>query len=78
MSYRQAVAVTKSDTADIAPGFVSDALWIGTPGSGTLSVIMEDGKAASFVGVPVGLLQISVRRVNSTGSGASDIVALKI
>ncbi len=77
MSYRQALPVTKSDTADIAPGFVSDALWIGTPGTGTLSVIMEDGKQADFVGVPVGEIRLSVRRVLSTGTNATNINALK-
>lgn len=77
MSYRQAQAVTKSDTADIAPGLTYDALWIGTPGDGTLSVIMSDGATVSLAGVPAGLLPIAVKRVRSTGSGATNIVALK-
>lgn len=77
MSYRTAYNVTKSDTADIRTGDVSDALWIGTPGAGTLAVIMSDGQAAAFVGVPVGLLPIRVKRVMATGSAAGDIVALK-
>jgi hypothetical protein len=77
MSYRQALPVTKSDSADIAPGFVSDALWIGTPGTGTLSVIMEDGKQADFAGVPVGKIDLAVRRVLNTGTNATNIVALK-
>lgn len=77
MSYRQALPVTKSDTADIATGFVSDALWIGTPGDGTLAVIMDDGKTASFVGVPVGKIDLCVKRVLSAGTGATNIVALK-
>jgi hypothetical protein len=77
MSYRQAIPVTKSDTADIAPGFVADALWIGTPGTGTLSVVMEDGKTVDFAGVPVGKIDLAVRRVMSTGTNATNIVALK-
>lgn len=77
MRYTQAIAVTKSDTADIAPGFVSDALWIGTPGAGTLVVVMADGNTASFVGVPAGKIELAVTRVLNTGTGASDIRALK-
>jgi hypothetical protein len=77
MRYTQAIPVTKSDTVDIAPGFVSDALWIGTPGAGTLTVVMEDGKTASFVGVPVGTIELAVRRVLSTGTAVADIQALK-
>jgi hypothetical protein len=77
MNYRSAYPVTKSDTADVRAGDKSDALWIGTPGDGTLAVIMTDGQTVSFVGVPVGILPISVKRVLATGSGASGIVALK-
>jgi hypothetical protein len=77
MRYRQAYAVTKSDTADIRVGDVSDALWIGTPGDGTLSVIMEDGKQADFKGVAAGEFRLAVKRVRATGSGAADILALK-
>jgi hypothetical protein len=77
MSYRTAYPVTKSDADDIRPNDVSDALWIGTPGDGTLAVIMSDGKTASFAGVPVGKIELAVRRVLSTGTGASNIVALK-
>ncbi len=77
MSYRTAYAVTKSDSADIRTGDVADALWIGTPGDGTLSVIMSDDTTVSFAGVPAGLLAISVKRVRSTGTGATNILALK-
>lgn len=77
MTYRQALAVTKSDSTDIGPGFVSDALWIGTNGTGTLSVIMEDGKQADFVGVPAGKIDLRVRRVLNAGTNATNILALK-
>ena len=77
MNYRTAYAVTKSDSVDIRPSDKSDALWIGTPGDGTLAVVMADGQTAAFVGVPVGVLPISVKRVLATGSGASGILALK-
>lgn len=77
MSYRTAYAVTKSDTDDIRASDLSDALWIGTPGDGTLSVIMSDGTTVAFAGVPAGLLPIAVKRVRSTGTGATNILALK-
>lgn len=77
MNYRSAYAVTKSDTVDIRAGDKSDALWIGTPGDGTLAVIMADGQSASFAGVPAGVLPIGVKRVLNTGTGATNIVALK-
>lgn len=77
MRYSQAFAVTKSDVADIRTGCVSDALWIGTPGDGTLVVIMEDGKTASFAGVTAGKIELAVKRVLSTGTGATNIMALK-
>ena len=77
MNYRTAYPVTKSDTVDVRAGDKSDALWIGTPGDGTLAVIMADGQSAAFAGVPAGLLPISVKRVMSTGTGASAIVVLK-
>lgn len=75
--YSNATTVTKSDTADIGAGYVSDALWIGTAGDGTLSVVMADGKTQAFAGITAGYHKLAVKRVNSTGSGVSNIVALK-
>lgn len=75
--YSQAVAVTPSNSADIGSGFVSDALYVGTAGDGTLSVVMEDGKTVTWVGIAVGYHQLAVKRVNSTGTGVSNIRALK-
>lgn len=76
-AYQQAVPVTPSNTDDIRPGFISDALWIGGAGDGTLSVVMADGKTVAFAAVTTGRLPLAVRRVNSTGTGVTNIVALK-
>lgn len=70
-----AAAVSPSDTDDLSP--VTRALYIGTPGDGTLTVIMSgDTEPTEFAGVPAGILPLSVSRVLTTGTGASDIVAL--
>jgi hypothetical protein len=72
-SYRGATAVTPSDTVSLADPV--SALYIGT--TGALSVLMENGETVVFVAVPVGVLEIAVVRVNSTGTVASNIVGLK-
>jgi hypothetical protein len=75
MSYAQQVAVTKSDTLDIRPGFVAWELWIGTAGDGTLRVTAETGEVVNYTSIPAGRLPIRVKRVHATGSGVSNIVA---
>lgn len=78
MSYSIAYAVTPSDTVDIRASDCSDALFIGGAGSGALKVVMSDGQDATFAGVPVGVLPIRVKRVYSTGTNVTNIVALKL
>jgi hypothetical protein len=76
MQYSSGFAVTPSDTVDIRPNVVSDALYIG--GAGNLSVVMADGQTTALAGVPVGtILPIRVTRVRATGTTATNIVALK-
>lgn len=77
MRYSLGYNVTPSDTVDIRPGDVSDGLYVGTPGDGTLSVVMSDGKPLALVGVTAGYHPLAVKRVNLTGTGASNIRALK-
>lgn len=72
-SARHAVAVTPNDTTKLAKPAIK-GLYIG--GTGTLSVLMADGTTAAFAAVPVGFFPISVQRVNSTGTTATNIVAL--
>ena len=51
------------------------ALYVGT--TGDVKVTTVSGNAVTFVGVPAGyLLPVSVRRVWSTGTTASDFVGL--
>ena len=78
--YQNAVAVTTSDTVNIAPPATLDAneparaLYIGT--TGNLVVITAGGDTVTFNAVPVGILPVSVTRVKATSTTASNIVAL--
>ena len=67
-----ASAVTKSDTADI---FHTRALYIG--GIGDVKVTMVSGDVVTFSSAQTGsILPIQVTRVWSTGTGATNILAL--
>lgn len=69
-----AVAVTPHDTT-LLPTGVTRALYIGV--TGDVTVLMADGgTAVLFKAVPVGVLPVRVQRVNSTGTTATNIVAL--
>lgn len=68
-----AVAVTPSDSADLAG---VRALFVG--GAGNVAVTpVNSGTAVTFVGVTAGqILPVRARRVMSTNTTATDIVAL--
>ena len=67
-----AVAVTPSDTGEIR----ALALYIGT--GGALRVLTASGDDVTFPNVPSGfLLPLEVRRVYSTSTTASNVVALR-
>jgi hypothetical protein len=68
-----AVAVTASDSADL-PGGVCRALYVGT--TGNISLDVGNGQTVLFTAVPVGILPVNVKRVRSTSTTASNIVAL--
>lgn len=68
-----AAAVTPHDTNELAS--VSRALFVG--GAGNLVCLMADGSTCTFTGVTAGsILPIRVRRVNSTNTTATNMVAL--
>lgn len=69
------VAVTASNTVNLPDG-VCRALWVG--GAGNVAVVAEGNTSAvTIVGVPAGtILPIRTRRVNSTNTTATEIVAL--
>lgn len=74
---RGALAVTPSDTVDI-PSPYAKALYIGVAGDITVLPInaKDTGDAVLFKAHPVGYMPVQVRRVMSTGTAATNIVAL--
>lgn len=70
-----AAAVSPNDGADL-PRVATRALYIGG-GDGTLSVVMSGGGTVAFAGLATGqIYPFRVDRVNATGTGATNIVAL--
>jgi len=69
-----AAAVTPSDSADLPR--LARALYVGS--NGAISVICEDGGAAvTFSNLTAGqILPLRIKRVRSTGTTATNIVAL--
>lgn len=65
-------AVTPSDTVNLSSP--ARALYIGV--SGDVVAINPKGVAVTFTAAPVGILPIYTTRVNSTGTSATNIVAL--
>lgn len=70
-----AVAVTPSDSVDIT-GDPPRALYIG--GTGDVAVVTSAGTVVLFAAVPTGtILPVRAKRVNSTNTTATAIVALR-
>ncbi len=70
----RAAAVTPSDGADL--GFVTRALYVGAAGSVVVDMA-ESGTTITFAGVTAGtFMPIRVKRVRSTGTTASSILAM--
>lgn len=67
-------AVTPHDTNDIFVNGETRWVWVG--GAGNVSVVTHTGQTVAFTGVTAGtLLPIRVRRVRSTGTTATNMVA---
>ena len=74
---RSTVAVTPSDTADITKkdGEYPRALWVGV--AGNVAIVTPDGVVNTLTGVPAGtLVPIQTRRVNSTNTTATTMIAI--
>lgn len=74
--YNKYRAITPSDTVDIP---VTDgpvlAVYVGT--AGNIAAVQSDGTVVTFVGAQAGdVLPITCKRVNSTNTTASNLVAL--
>ena len=70
---QDAAAVTPSDTAELSP--VARSLYVG--GAGDVKVTTEAGTDVTFSGALAGsIIPVRCRRVFSTGTTATNIVAL--
>lgn len=71
--YTGGEAVTKHDTNELTK--VCRALYIG--GAGAVTLVTSDGTTLAFAALPVGtLLPVRAKQVKSTGTDATNIVAL--
>jgi hypothetical protein len=67
------IAITPADGTDLS--YTTRGIYVG--GAGDISVISPQGTTITFVGVPVGtILPICVNRIKSTGTTATNLVAL--
>lgn len=66
-----AVSVTPNDSTVLV---TTRSLFVGV--SGNLAVQMADGETITFANVPVGIFPIQVDKVLSTGTTATNIIAL--
>jgi hypothetical protein len=75
LPYNIWLAITKSDSANIAgPRLLTDAIYVG--GAGVVVAVMEDGGTAAFTCIAGQVLPIKAKRVNSTSTTATLMVAL--
>ena len=77
--YNRADAVTKSDTVNLpyslSTGYrLTDALYVG--GAGIVVAVMQDDTAVQFTCVAGQVLPVAMKRVNSTTTTATLMVAL--
>lgn len=72
--FSKAVAVTPNDSTDLAA--TAEALYVGGTGNAVL-ILADDSSAVTFVGIAAGsILRLRVKRVQSTSTTATSIVAL--
>ena len=70
-----AIAVTTSDSTNLSLGFTR-GIYVG--GSGDVAVTMADGNTVTFKSLAAGIIHpICVTRIWSTGTTATNIVALR-
>lgn len=75
--FSQARAVTKHDTDNFdvnLNGGLCDALYVG--GAGIVVAVFQDGSTANFTAVAGQVLPLRLKRVNSTNTTATLMVAL--
>jgi hypothetical protein len=71
--YRGAESITPHNTTDFARG-VCNGIYVGV--SGDVAVVHLDGTVQLYKAAPVGILPAMATRVNSTGTTATNLLAL--
>ena len=75
ITFNAAAAITKSDTVNIVgPNALTDAVYVG--GAGIVVAVFQDDSTAQFTAVAGEILPIAIKRVNSTTTTATLMVAL--
>lgn len=76
--YNYAAAITPHDTTNIVlPDAALKVAGIYVGGAGAVVAVFENDTTATFAAVPVGtILPVSVKRVNSTSTTATNLLAL--
>lgn len=72
-SYNKLSAITPSDSVDFAER--PDAIFVGT--GGNLVAVMPDNTTVTMAVVTGSIIPITCRRINSTGTTATGLIALK-
>lgn len=67
-----AEAVTPSDTVNLSR--TCRAIWVGV--AGNVAVVFDDDVAVTFTGVAIGVLEVQAKRINSTNTTATTMVAM--
>lgn len=74
--FSQSAAVTPSDTVDIGPGYIADAIFF--PSAGNAVLVLQDNTTITLTSVAANsIYEFAVKRVNATGTTAANIKALK-
>jgi len=71
--YRRAAAITPHDTTNIATG-PADAVYVG--GAGNVVVVFENDSTVTMTAPAGAILPVRAKRVNSTSTTATALVAL--
>jgi hypothetical protein len=77
--YNRAVPIVTSDTVNIvdpARDPLPDAIYVG--GAGVVAAVFQDNTVVNFTAVAGEMLPIRIKRVNSTGTTATVMVALSM
>jgi hypothetical protein len=73
MAYNLGADITKSDTVNIPQG-LTDAIYVG--GAGIVVVVWQNDTTSNFTAIAGEILPVKAKRVNSTTTTATLMVAL--